>query len=310
MKKTCWKYCLVCKYLSKRNWIRWILILIGILVIASLIIILLIVLPTTLITTFHIPFGCLNTDFTNTGQIGDTIGGITAPIIGLISIGLLYITFKEQREFNKKQVEFNKEETDFKKSQEQFNQQQVELNQKQVELNRKQLRIDNYNLFINLQTLLYEEIDAIVVAYINNKQSIGFDLFMELNKQFPISIVEFNKLVLQLEKLRHFIEKFLLINHKSDVVYINRKIFYENTEKYIDKICSYCDYLLGEKLRIDLCGNDLFDKETNVNLKKQIQTLKNKLLTLKEEYKPKPRQKNNQVSIEQSTLKSKFSTIK
>ena len=137
---------------------------------------------------------------------------------------MLYITFKEQREFNKKQVEFNKEETDFKKSQEQFNQQQVELNQKQVELNqkqvelnRKQLRIDNYNLFINLQTLLYEEIDAIVVTYINNKQSIGFDLFMELNKQFPISIVEFNKLVLQLEKLRHFIEKFLLINHKSDV---------------------------------------------------------------------------------------------
>ena len=108
MKKTCWKYCLVCKYLKcKRNWIRWILILIGILVIPSLIIILLIVLPTTLITTFHIPFGCLNTDFTNTGQIGDTIGGITAPIIGLVSIILLYITFREQREFNKKQVEFN-----------------------------------------------------------------------------------------------------------------------------------------------------------------------------------------------------------
>ena len=56
--------------------------------------ILIIVLP-TLITTFHIPLGCLNTDFTNTGQIGDAIGGITAPIIGLISIWLLYITFRE-----------------------------------------------------------------------------------------------------------------------------------------------------------------------------------------------------------------------
>ena len=62
--------------------------------------ILIIVLP-TLITTFHISLGCLNTDFTNTGQIGDTIGGITAPIIGLISIILLYKTLKEQQKFNR-----------------------------------------------------------------------------------------------------------------------------------------------------------------------------------------------------------------
>ena len=70
----------------------WIILLIGC--------ILIIVLP-TLITTFHISLGCLNTDFTNTGQIGDTIGGITAPIIGLVSIILLYITFREQRYTNR-----------------------------------------------------------------------------------------------------------------------------------------------------------------------------------------------------------------
>lgn len=43
-------------------------------------------------------------DFTETGQIGDTIGGITAPIVGLVSIILLYITLKEQRGFNAQQV--------------------------------------------------------------------------------------------------------------------------------------------------------------------------------------------------------------
>ena len=43
-------------------------------------------------------------DFTETGQIGDTIGGITAPIVGLVSIILLYITLKEQRYFNAQQV--------------------------------------------------------------------------------------------------------------------------------------------------------------------------------------------------------------
>lgn len=44
-----------------------------------------------------------NVDFSNTGNIGDTIGGITAPFIGVLSIILLYITFREQRRFNKAQ---------------------------------------------------------------------------------------------------------------------------------------------------------------------------------------------------------------
>lgn len=42
-------------------------------------------------------------DFTETGQIGDTIGGITAPIVGLVSIILLYFTLKMQIDFNKEQ---------------------------------------------------------------------------------------------------------------------------------------------------------------------------------------------------------------
>lgn len=49
---------------------------------------------------------CLN--FTETGQIGDTIGGITAPIVGLCSIVLLYFTLKEQMIFNKSQSKDNK----------------------------------------------------------------------------------------------------------------------------------------------------------------------------------------------------------
>lgn len=49
---------------------------------------------------------CLN--FTETGQIGDTIGGITAPIVGLCSVILLYYTLKEQMNFNKSQSKDNK----------------------------------------------------------------------------------------------------------------------------------------------------------------------------------------------------------
>lgn len=46
-------------------------------------------------------------DLTNTGQIGDTIGGITAPFINLLGALLVYISFKEQNNANKIQSEQN-----------------------------------------------------------------------------------------------------------------------------------------------------------------------------------------------------------
>lgn len=42
-------------------------------------------------------------DLTQTGEIGDTIGGTTAPFWGFLSIILLYLTLKEQQRFNKDQ---------------------------------------------------------------------------------------------------------------------------------------------------------------------------------------------------------------
>ena len=48
--------------------------------------------------------------FMNTGQIGDTIGGTTAPIIGIVSIVLLAYTLIEQLKFNAKQVDLQRQE--------------------------------------------------------------------------------------------------------------------------------------------------------------------------------------------------------
>lgn len=45
------------------------------------------------------PF-CDKLSFMNTGQIGDTIGGTTAPIVGIVSIVLLAYTLIEQLKFN------------------------------------------------------------------------------------------------------------------------------------------------------------------------------------------------------------------
>ena len=88
------KHCWITPY--KPSWRWWLSCIVNILLVIIAIILL------CLIFTFI----CKKL-FICTGQIGDTIGGITAPIIGLISIWLLYITFREQRRFNKKQVEFN-----------------------------------------------------------------------------------------------------------------------------------------------------------------------------------------------------------
>ena len=94
------KYCWITPY--KPSWRWWLSCIVNILLVIIAIILL------CLIFTFICKklFKC-------TGQIGDTIGGITAPIIGLISIWLLYITFREQRRFNEKQLDFDREQLHF-----------------------------------------------------------------------------------------------------------------------------------------------------------------------------------------------------
>ncbi len=43
-------------------------------------------------------------DFSNSGQIGDTIGGITAPFINLIAVVLIYFSFRQQLLSNEIQI--------------------------------------------------------------------------------------------------------------------------------------------------------------------------------------------------------------
>lgn len=46
-------------------------------------------------------------DFSTTGEVGDTIGGLTSPFLNLIGIILLYLTLKEQIETSKEQKDFD-----------------------------------------------------------------------------------------------------------------------------------------------------------------------------------------------------------
>lgn len=46
-------------------------------------------------------------DFSETGQIGDTIGGLVSPFLNLLSIILLYLTLKEQIDSTKQRYDFD-----------------------------------------------------------------------------------------------------------------------------------------------------------------------------------------------------------
>ena len=129
----------------------------------------------------------LNTNFKCTGQIGDTIGGITAPIIGLISIWLLYITFREQREFNKKQVEFNE----------------------------KQLGLDHYISFTTLVNDITEKLCSIEITY-NGEIHKGLEKILALNDKLKdIDEQEFLKLKEHLIYAHRLIRMFLQTNKNA-----------------------------------------------------------------------------------------------
>lgn len=72
-------------------------------------------------------------DFSETGSIGDTIGGITAPIINLFAAFLVYLAFREQVKANDIQVEALDEERKVRKIESSFNTTLTELNWCSVE---------------------------------------------------------------------------------------------------------------------------------------------------------------------------------
>ncbi|MBO9703707.1 MAG: hypothetical protein J7604_26110 [Sporocytophaga sp.] len=56
-------------------------------------------------------------DFTETGQIGDTIAGTTSPFIAILTIVLVYLTFTSQKEELEKTRELVEQQTNFMKEQ-------------------------------------------------------------------------------------------------------------------------------------------------------------------------------------------------
>ena len=118
--------------------------------------------------------------FKCTGQIGDTIGGITAPILGLVNIVLLYITFRGQGQFNEEQSEFN-----------------------------------NYTLLTNLQEKILDKLDNLTLTYDSHTYT-GFDeIYTNKDNLSKINEQELIKFKSKLIYCHRLIRIFLLTNKEA-----------------------------------------------------------------------------------------------
>ncbi|MFM9952188.1 MAG: hypothetical protein ACKV1O_29930 [Saprospiraceae bacterium] len=86
-----------------------------------------------------------NIDFSTTGSIGDTIGGITAPIVNLISAVLVYHAFRAQIEANNlinKQFEAERQEQNLNQNRDYVSNLYASLKAEINSFNEREIRID------------------------------------------------------------------------------------------------------------------------------------------------------------------------
>ncbi len=81
-------------------------------------------------------------DFSNSGQIGDTIGGLTSPIINVVSAIIIYYSFNEQLKANQIQIKALDEERNRFNEEKEFNY----ISQLLMELERKIENFEYYNV--------------------------------------------------------------------------------------------------------------------------------------------------------------------
>lgn len=159
-----------------------------------------------------------NLEYTQTEHIGNIIGGFTTPIVGLISIWLLYITFREQRRFNEEQINFQKQHGD-------------------------------NTIMINLQSQIQEQINSLRTNINDNRIQIsGLFGLEQLNHAFydtKIDFVDFQALCNYLKTIGDSIELFLKTNYNSSLSFENKKLHYKYANSYINFIYKFYQWFIN-----------------------------------------------------------------
>jgi len=184
-------------------------------------------------------------DFTESGQIGDTIGGITAPFIGLISAFLVYKAFRQQKIANDKQVEI--------------------------------LEAQQHDREFNIYFKLIEDLLRIEMSFERKNEygfvtKLGYQLLQvsaEPEKQFANKVVQFESFIDQFSFVIDFIKKSRCT--KRDKVFFEKKLLLD-----FESSITGLSLIFYEKWRLEEEGvyddiKDIFDKlKLIVNFKEQV----------------------------------------
>lgn len=215
-------------------------------------------------------YNVYNLEYTQTEHIGNIIGGFTTPIVGLISIWLLYITFREQRKFNKEQINFQKQHGD-------------------------------NTIMINLQSQIQEQINSLRTNINDNKIQIsGLFGLEQLNHAFydtKIDFVDFQALCNHLKTIGDSIELFLKTNYNSSLSFENKELHHKYATSYIDFICKFHQWFINtaEENKIEHIEVVVNDKQIKMEekdesaigiLSKSIKAEKAKIEGIKKKYLP------------------------
>ena len=207
-------------------------------------------------------------DFTNTGTIGDTIGGITAPFINIIGSILVFFALKAQIDANKL-------------IQNQFDEQKIE------ELNRKKLlyiteQVNIIRLDINEFTFSYKEKNY---KY-NYKSSDAIFQFLKSirNGEHNLSYEDFvvqNPKIEELKNLLQIFNKQILIVKRENISELDKEYFlsileYQYNSKIKQPLNSYKKHKRSEQLVCTGCNekhgipDEIFDENDKIekNFKK------------------------------------------
>lgn len=150
-------------------------------------------------------------DFTETGQIGDTIGGITAPFINILNAILIYIAFTEQLKANT-----------------------LLKNQIDSEKDKEKIRLKNIEklVYFDLEYKILPSLKAIekeIPIFLQNRENelLGtYNNWVELNDDIFTNIEKTDLLEIFRHDLKKIIQIYYLVNFISKTTPINLSKIY------------------------------------------------------------------------------------
>lgn len=170
-------------------------------------------------------------DFTLTGQIGDTIGGITSPIIGILSVILLYLTLKQQNEINAEQKNYN-------------------------DINRaiamqSQIKQMDYDMeFVYSDGRICHKANGCQSLHILNRSDYGI----------KISSIELNDLIADVHNLELSISMWIMFLRDSDMYEETKKLSANIADTYLHRIQAFYSDIMNDHVVYILADGEQFNK--------------------------------------------------